>query len=221
MRPEGFDTIIERSPPNSDSIILEQRYERQGPVSALAMLLIAGCLVAAPQLVLATAAIANTGVRERLAENPIVALQLAIAMLLWIALVTWPVSRIVRRLSRERRIEITHDQVMVTDHYGHRTAHWQAPHADFIGLAHAARTSLTGRRDELVLVHRKPEKSLIVAAGETISADVHLAQAAAFGLPQLPAAAVFAVPGSRLFKGEAALTHVSPTPAAPANTVAA
>lgn len=220
MRPEGFDVVVASHDPDRDSTTITQKYRRRESLPGLFVLTAMGFLVAAPQLALAATAVAMADVRASIANHPVVALQLALAMLLWIALIAWPVRRITRRLTRERHIEIAAGTVTVTDTFFNKTVIWRQPLAAYAGVAHVTRTSLGSRRDELVLVHPDAAHSLILAASDRISAADHHAEAQAVGLPLLAPGAAYRLAGGS-WSAPPASAPVSTTPArAPAQAPA-
>ena len=64
---------------------------------------------------------------------------------------------------------------------------WQAPLEEFSGIAHWVRSSLSGVRHELHLVHPDPRKSLLIHRADHISQATIDAAGALLGLPPVPA----------------------------------
>lgn len=216
MRPEGFDVVVASHDPERDHTTIEQKYRRRESLPGLVVLTGMGFLVAAPQLALAATAVAMTDVRSSIASHPVIAIQLALAILLWIGLIAWPVRRITRRLTRERHIDIASGTVTVTDTFFNKTATWRQPLAAYAGVAHVTRTSLASRRDELVLVHPDAAHSLILATADRISASDHIAEAQALGLPLLAPGAAYRLAGESWSAPAAATAVSSGRAAAPA-----
>ena len=66
---------------------------------------------------------------------------------------------------------------------------WQVPLEEFSGIAHWVRSSLSGVRHELHLVHADPGKSLLIHRADHISQATIDAAGALLGLPPIPVAA--------------------------------
>jgi hypothetical protein len=63
---------------------------------------------------------------------------------------------------------------------------WVEPLSAYVGVAHRVRTSLSGVRHELVLVHQNPSKSLILRSSPQISQEAVETAARLFALAEIP-----------------------------------
>ena len=121
------------------------------------------------------------------ADNPLAAAQVVAGLGLWAALFIVPARRLLRRFGRQRSVRIADGIVSVRDRaiLGERS--WQGPLNEFRGIAYRVRSSLSGVRHELHLVHIDPGKSLLLHGADTISEATIAAAGALLGLPLLPA----------------------------------
>lgn len=174
MRPEAFDTV--ESVLYSDHTLLKSR-QRSKRVSSILRFTALSALAAAvvgPQLVLAIHAMANDEVRAQIMAQPLVAVELTLAFAFWIGLFGWPLKRLLDRVNGQRDVEITPENVAVRDDRVLGLEQWTAPLADYTGITHRIRSSLSGTRHELILVHPDPERSVLLMVAEHIlDRDIH------------------------------------------------
>lgn len=126
-------------------------------------------LIIAPQVLYAGAVLADPALRHTLAAQPGATLAASVALIVWAALICYPIHRWVTRASRSRTIAVRADSVCVIDRTPVRLVAWSAPLSEFIGIAHHIRTSTSSVRHELVLVHPDRHKSLLLQANATLS----------------------------------------------------
>ena len=112
-----------------------------------------------------------------IAQNPLAAIQLAIALLIGIGFVAFPLRHLIHRARAPRRIviserEVSASQLWLADGHG-----WSEPLAAYKGIAHHVRTTLSGAQHEIVLIHDHPSKSVVLHIADRI------------GQPQLDAVA--------------------------------
>jgi len=151
----------------------------------LALLLLMACMIIVPVgLVLSYAA---QDVWDALVQKPLAGAVLALGLLAWTVLFLVPAYRIAQRSWQRRSVSITRERVVVRDAGLLGSRLWTAPLAEFRGVAHHVRATLTGVRHELILVHRAPNRSLLLHTEPSISQPTIDRAAALFSLPQLPA----------------------------------
>lgn len=155
-----------------------------------------GCLAAlaaalvTPLYGLAIYGLSDPAVRQQVAERPLVALQIAIALAFWAFLFGWPLRQLFSRLVGRRAVQISEAGVSVADHHAFGATRWKAPLNEFLGIAHHVRSSISGNRHELVLVHPDKRKSVSLMVAEHIT-DQDLARfACLLQVPQIPASDV-------------------------------
>lgn len=149
-----------------------------GPVSLLG---------AAPLVMIGIDTIAAPASASAATVSPIVAAQLLAALIVWTALFIIPLGKVCARLGRSRTVLIDRDIVQLTTRGLLSRRHDIIRLGSYRGLTHRVRTTLSGARHEIVLVHPRPEYSVLLAVGDRIS-DARVAQVAfTFGLPEISA----------------------------------
>lgn len=132
----------------------------------VALMAILAAFIVGPQLALAGYALTDPLTRTTIAQHPVVALQLAMALAFWIGLVVWPLRLGLARFSRRRTVTIAHRTVSVADGSAWSAATWTAPLSDYLGLASHVKSSLSGITHQVVLVHPERKLSLVLHASE-------------------------------------------------------
>lgn len=125
------------------------------------------------------------------ATNPVAALQAVLGLCLWTALFALPAKRIIQGVGRGRRVHIEAGRVTVTEQGVFRARHWSAPLAEFTGLAHHVRATLSGLRHELILVHPERSKSILLHTASAIGQPTIERAAALLGVAQVAPAALY------------------------------
>lgn len=156
------------------------------------MSLLAG-LIVLPQIAFAIYVLTSPQLRSVIAGQPLIALQLAVALIVWIALFALPLSGLFARLTWRRSVEITPEHVAVSDDGAFGTTNWTAPLASYRGVAHHIRSSLSGNRHELILVHPDPHHSVLLLVAEHISETDIARMANLLRMPQIPASELYRV----------------------------
>jgi hypothetical protein len=191
MRPSTFD----RFEPAQPLTALPARFVQTS--SLLRALATAGLVVpifAALVLPFGLVAARAAGEPETLAvvaERPEAALQLALALFLGLALVAYPLRRVLRMLGRRRTIEIDATTVTVRDISRFGTRAWSRPLASYQGIAHHVRATLSGTRHEVVLVHPDPRRDVLIEIAERIPQSRIDALATLLGRPELPSRVLY------------------------------
>jgi hypothetical protein len=101
-------------------------------------------------------------VAEAVIHHPATATVLAVGLFAGLMLFLVPAQRIIARFGRRRCVTITPERASVSDGTLFGARHWSAPLAEFEGIAHHMRTTLSGVRHELVLVHPSRERSIVL-----------------------------------------------------------
>ena len=120
------------------------------------------------------------------ADNPLAATQVVAGLGLWTALFIVPARRLLQRFGTQRSVRIEGGMVSVSDRAVLGSRLWQVPLEEFSGIAHWVRSSLSGVRHELHLVHADPGKSLLIHRADHISQATIDAAGALLGLPSIP-----------------------------------
>jgi hypothetical protein len=169
MRPQAFDTVQIISPADSLPFRSLQISHKWPAIMRLGVLGVLAVAVVGPQLAILFTALGNADVRALAAARPFVGLGLAVSLTFWVALFALPISRLVHNLNGRRSVVIGRGAVDVLDENAAGTRVWTAPLASYSGIAHRVRTSLSGARHELMLVHPKRERCVLLMVGEHIS----------------------------------------------------
>ncbi|MEO1207041.1 MAG: hypothetical protein AAFV45_11985 [Pseudomonadota bacterium] len=170
MRPHHIDRLFPAQQPVQLPIQLDQRPSRASAVLFIALLVPAIVIMMIPVFTIAATAYADPATRDVLASKPWVAAQISIGLILWLSLWVIPLRGFWIRLTRGRRIEIaTCGTVQVTEISPLRRRVWTAHVADFAGLSHTVRSSLSGTRHELSLQQDNPNRTLLLQIAPTIT----------------------------------------------------
>jgi hypothetical protein len=173
--------------PSFDSLPFkaEQTSSRTAAVLMLLLLVPVLCLVIVPVgLVLVFA----TGeVRDAIAQHPLAAAIMGAGLAIWVALFLVPAKRIIQRFGNRRRVTIARERVTVADESLFGSRLWSVPLADFRGVAHHVRATLSGVRHELILVHPMRERSVLLHSADAIAQSTIDRAAALLRLQQVPA----------------------------------
>lgn len=120
-------------------------------------------------------------------QHPGAALQGMAGLALCTVLFVLPALRVVRSLLHRQSIRIDLDGVRVAERHFWRQRGWTAPLADFRGLSHVVRTTISGQRHELMLLPRRQGRPLLLLAGENIAEETVVGLATLLRLPAIPA----------------------------------
>ncbi len=187
MRPEAFERVELLSAAGEFPIQTSQTSKRWSEIIRLALLAGLAGVVVLPQIALAAFTLSNDETRALILERPLMTAELAVAMAFWIGLFVWPLRRLHARVNGRRNVEISRLSVAVRDEKLLGTETWTAPLASYTGVAHHVRASLSGSRDELILVHPDRARSVLLMVSEHISdADIQRFTRL-LGLPQIAA----------------------------------
>jgi hypothetical protein len=173
MRPEMFQRVEAFGATDGLPFRTSQDAATTPNLMHLILLSLLAAVVVLPQIGLAGYALSSPELRGAILAQPMVSLQLAIALVFWIGLFAWPLHALYARLTWRRTVEITAETVAVSDLLAFGGSTWTAPLASFKGVAHHIRSSLSGNRHELVLIHPDPKRSVLLMVADHFSdADV-------------------------------------------------
>lgn len=163
MRLASVETVLPAGLPTQLPIRSLQTSSQSSSFLKLAIMLPSAIALLIPFLLVAERLANSEMFRATLNAKPGVAAQLAIGLIFWTLLFAWPLKRLAESFARMRSVRIDADRVVVTDSGLLRQCEWDAPLHNFTGIAHHIRTSLSGVRHELVLVHPRRERSVLLA----------------------------------------------------------
>jgi len=191
MRQAVSSNVVSVPPFGSLPFQAEHRSSRTGAVLMLLLLMPVLAMVIVPVgLVLA---FAGHELRDAVAQHPLAAVILGAGLIAWMALFLVPAKRIIQRFGNRRRVTIGHDRVTVADDSLFGARHWSAPLAEFRGIAHHIRSTLSGVRHELILVHPSRSRSVTLHSAQAIGQPTIDRATALFRLQQVPAHELYRV----------------------------
>lgn len=186
----AFDRISETPTLDGLPIRMEQTSAPATTIARLLLLSPALVLLAVPLLVGAHVA-GEPVALAAVAGQPVAAIQVLVGFLLWAGLLAIPLGQAIRRMGARRSVEIDRREVRVVDQGLVGGRRWSEPLAAYRGIAHHVRTSMSGVRHELVLVHADPSRNVLLAFHNRISLDTLEKAKALLGLPEVPARAIY------------------------------
>ena len=192
MQGAYFDHVVPTPDFTALPIRLQLSTSRSSAILKLALLAPMMILVAVPLSMIAAQAGAEHTALDYVLENPLSSAQIVAGLAIWAALFLIPLKRIITRMGARREVEITASEVRVADSSPFGGRDWSAPLASYKGIAHHIRSSLSGNRHELILVHADPAKCVLLAVADRISQETLDRAKSLFGLPELPARALYA-----------------------------
>jgi hypothetical protein len=172
-------------------ITIRQTNSKLAQLPGLMLMTALAALIVLPQLGFAVYALASAEVRVALFEHPRAAVELALALALWVGLIIWPLRNILIALISDRLVEIRDGAIMVMDRTPFSTTLWQTPLASFDGVALHTRTSLSGVRQEAILVHPNRSRSVILMAADRIGSGEFDSLCEILNLPVVPAGLLY------------------------------
>lgn len=170
---------------------MRQSNRTNSRLAGLGFMAVLAALIIGPQLGFIVYALATPAVRATIAEQPMMALEIALALTFWIGLVIWPLRDLLLRLARNRTVEISETTVSAADTHVFGTKAWTAPLSEYRGIAHHIRTSLSVARHELVLVHPDAKRSVLLRVSDNISEAETERMARLLGLPRIAASELY------------------------------
>ncbi|MET0409417.1 MAG: hypothetical protein ABW006_13725 [Hyphomicrobium sp.] len=167
--------------------MIRQSNAKLAKVPGLVLMTVLAALIVLPQLGFAVYALSSPEVRNALILHPVVAVELALALVFWAGLIVWPLRKLVMALISDRLVDIRDGDVKVVDRTPFSTSLWQTPLASFEGVALHSRSSLSGVRQEAILIHPNRSRSIILMAAERIDSFEFDRLCRALNMPVVPA----------------------------------
>ncbi len=196
MRAAMFETIVPAAPPTTLPLSSTQTTSIAGSLGKLAFLLPAAAVLLSPFLLLADHLIAEPASRQLLLDRPASLLQLVLGLAFWLVLFAWPAKRLLARIARARVVAIADGVVSVAERGLLGRRQWSRPVVSYSGVVHVVRSSLSGSRHELMLLHPERSRSVLLAACDHISETEVREAATLLQLPVVPASVLYRRRGS-------------------------
>ena len=183
MPPQAvLDTVACNPPFDRLPLTIDQKSSRASALIML-MLLVPALLVGlVPTALLVAFASSSWGVA---ADHPGAAAQVLVGIGVWTVLFVLPAKRIVQRFGAVRRICVDTSSVTVSERGLFGSRQWSAPLSEYTGIARHLRSTLSGLRHELILVHHEPRKSVLLHSGDLASAPTVDQATRLLGLPEI------------------------------------
>lgn len=186
-----FQTIVPAAPPTALPVRIEQSSTPFSTVAQTVALAVLALLIAAPFAMLLVHLPDDPTSSGLLAEKPGSVARVALGLALWCGLLGWPAGRLLARLGRRRTVTISAGLVAVTEDGPLGRTLWSEPVDRYLGIAHHIRSSVSGNRHELILVHPDRRRSVLLAAAARITQAETDAAAFALAVVELPARALY------------------------------
>jgi len=171
---------------NPAEVTFEQAPEGGSRFVLLAVLVPLLAALLAPFWLVVVQLASDPTARAILAARPLVGVQLLAGLLVLGSIFGWPLVVLTRRALGRRRVTIGNGAVRSEAVGLFGKCSWTEPLASYAGLTHRVRTSLSGVRHELVLVHRRPSRSVILLSGAQVPPEAMAAAARLFALAEIP-----------------------------------
>jgi hypothetical protein len=181
-----FDPASSDHPGIGPPLVLEQAPEGGGRFVLAAVSLPVLVTLMVPFWLVVAQLVADPAARAVLMARPLLGLELAAGMLAVAAIFGWPLASLVGTALGRRRITIGNGTVHseLVGRIGKSS--WTEPIGAYAGLTQRVRTSLSGVRHELVLVHPRPSRSVILQSGPQVSPEAMASAARLFAFAEIP-----------------------------------
>lgn len=203
MRGVAFEHISTSHPGLQLPLEIRQTSSVAGALAKLAIVLPAAALLLVPFALVADHLWDDPTGLAMLAQRPASVVQIVVGLLLWGALFGLPVRQLLKSLGRSRLVRIADGKVHVTERGLSGETTWVEPLRTYQGLAHHVRTTASMPRHEMILVHARRERSVLIAAAERFSPEEVERARFLLGQAELPSSGLYRLP-LRARRGEAA-----------------
>jgi hypothetical protein len=139
----------------------------------------------------ALAAVTEPTSLSLLIERPVAAAQIAAGVAMWAALLLIPASRALSRACVRREVVIADGAVEIVRRTPLSSSRRSVPLAEYRGVAHHVRSSLSGLSHEIVLVHPQPSLTVTLLTAERVTQAMLDEAKSLLGLPEVPARAIY------------------------------
>ena len=123
-------------------------------------------------------------------DNPLVAFELFLATLILTALFVYLLVEFLIRVGRKRTVWLSAQNVTIREQSPFGVRAWWIPVAEFEGIAHYVRSTISDQHHELVLVHRDPGSSILLHVGQERPGQLMNKYCSQFMLPEIDASNV-------------------------------
>lgn len=203
MHISAVDSISPDRLSDSLPIDLVQTPSRSAVAGLIVAVLTALLFLLTPFWLIAARAIAEPALFASLFERPFAALQLGCGLLAVTALAGLAMSRLDRILGRRRDVSIESGVLRVVDTRFGWQRRWQQPLAAYCGLARTIRSTMSGTRHQIVLVHPDAQRNVVLHVATRADGAAFDKWRDLLDLPEVPARLIIsgnrtqAMPGDR------------------------
>jgi hypothetical protein len=190
MRLSAIDRISPATPAEQLPIRLDLAGSRGGIAISLMLLMAAAAFLLTPFVLVGSLAAFEPAVFMAADISWSGGLQLTLAFVLALALTAFAVRRVKMSWTRSATVEIGHGVVAVVERRFSGVRRWALPVTDFLGIAHNVRTSLSGARHELVLVHADARYNVMIGLAPSMPQQHVDRMAILLGLLEIPAVSI-------------------------------
>jgi hypothetical protein len=190
MRLSAIDRISLSTPADQLPMRLDLAGSRGGFVISLLLLVSAAAFLLTPFVLVGSLAAFEPAAFMSADISWSGGLQLALAFITALALTAFAVRRVKMAWTRSATVEIGHGVVAVVERRFSGVRRWALPVSDFLGIAHTVRTSLSGARHELVLVHTNPRYNVMIGLAPSMPQQHVDRMAILLGLLEIPAVSI-------------------------------
>ncbi|MBS0233610.1 MAG: hypothetical protein JSR99_08990 [Proteobacteria bacterium] len=191
MHRQSFEVIEISDDPYCLPITIRQSNAKLTKLPGLVLMTALAAVIVLPQLGFAVYALTSADVRSALIRHPSTAIELALALVFWAGLIVWPLRNILMAAISDRLVDIRSGEVKVLDRTPFSTVLWEMPLQNFEGVALHTRTSLSGVRQEAVLVHPNRSRSIILMTADRIGQPELDRLCQLLDLPVVPASRLY------------------------------
>lgn len=131
--------------------------------------------------------------RDAVTHHPLVGAILASGLAGWLTLLLVAAKRIILRFGKRRNVTIACERVTVAEENLFGSRLWSLPLAEFRGVAHHVRATLSGVRHELILVHPMPDRSVLLHSANAIAQATIEDATRLLRLQQIPAQELYRI----------------------------
>jgi hypothetical protein len=186
MVPAKLAEMTATAPFESLPITLEQSTSPMSTLIIGSFIAVAATVLLAPFGLLAAHATAEPAAFQAAISQPATAVQLGLALIVALGFVTVPLHLLLRRWQQPRRIIVSQQSVSASNAKGPSRGNWNEPLSAYRGVTHHIRTSLSGAQHEIILVHARPAKSVVLHVADRIGQPQIEALARLLNVPQVP-----------------------------------
>jgi hypothetical protein len=211
MQLSAIDRITPTTPIDQLPIRLDLAGSRGSLVIALLLTMAAAALLITPFALVGSLAAFQPEAFLNADVSWISGVQLAAAFATALVLLVFAIRRVRMAWGRSATVEIGYGVVAVNERRFGMTHRWAVPVSDFLGVAHNVRSSLSGSRHELVLVHPDPSKHVLLGLAQAMPQQHIDRVVILLGLLEIPARSIR---GKGLLRSAAQKPVSVPTPLA-------